>query len=98
MRSRRDGVPPDLARNKIVADGVEDTEALFRDYSWTAGPKPGHSTFASRDMLARLRAQLCASAAPLLERGGALPDETFALGPVWLERWSDLASEDRGAS
>ena len=78
----------------VVADGVEDTEALFRDYRWTVRPKRGQNTFASRDVLARLRAEVCASAAPLLARGGALPEETFALGPVWLERWSDVASEE----
>ena len=85
-------VPPSL--RKVVADGVEDTEALFRDYRWTVRPKRGQTTFASRDVLARLRAEVCASAAPLLARGGALPEETFALGPVWLERWSDVASEE----
>ena len=85
-------VPPSL--RKVVSDGVEDTEALFRDYRWTVRPKRGQTTFASRDVLARLRAEVCASAAPLLVRGGALPEETFALGPVWLERWSDVASEE----
>jgi len=85
-------VPPYL--RKLVADGVEDTEALFRDYRWTVRPKRSQNTFGSRDVLARLRAEVCASAAPLLARGGALPEETFALGPVWLERWSDVASEE----
>jgi hypothetical protein len=84
-------VPPYL--RKLVADGMEDTEALFRDYRWTVKPIRGQTTFASRHMLARLRAQVCAPATPLLARGGALPEDTFALGPIWLERWSDVASE-----
>jgi len=85
-------VPPYL--RKLVADGVEDTEALFRDYRWTVRPKHGQATVASREMLATLRAQVCAPAAQLLARGGALPEDAFALGPVWLERWGDVPSEE----
>jgi hypothetical protein len=41
-----------------------------------------------------LRTQVCAPAARLLARGGSLPDHTFALGPVLIERWSDMDSDE----
>jgi hypothetical protein len=85
-------VPPYL--RKLVAEGIEDCEALFREYRWTVRPKPGQTTLASPQTLGTLRSQVCAPAAKLLARGGALPEDTFALGPVWLERWSDVPAEE----
>ena len=51
------------ALRKLVADGVEDTEALFRDYRWTLRPKQGQTTLASSQTLAMLRTQVCSPAA-----------------------------------
>jgi hypothetical protein len=85
-------VPPYL--RKLVAEGIEDCETLFREYRWTVRPKYGQTTLASPQTLATLRTQVCAPAAQLLALGGVLPDDTFALGPVWLEKWGDVTSEE----
>ena len=37
---------------------------------------------------------MCAPAAPLLLSGGALPDEASCLGPVWLERWTEVPAQE----
>lgn len=41
-----------------------------------------------------MRAHVCASAAPLLPSDGVLPENTFGLGPVWLEAWSEVAAQE----
>ncbi len=74
---------------KLVEDALDDTEVLFRDFRWTVHPNAGQATVASRQTMARLRAQVCAVASPLLPQGGALPHEAYAVGPVLIERWRD---------
>jgi hypothetical protein len=79
---------------QLVQDAIDDTQALFRDFRYTIRPAHDRPTLASRRLLEGLRAQVCAPAAPLLLSGGVLPEETSCLGPVWLERWAEVAAQE----
>jgi len=79
---------------KLVQEATEDTEAMFRDFRWTIRPARGQATVASPRLLEGLRSQVCGPGAPLLVMDAVLPDETFSVGPVWLERWSGVPGQE----
>lgn len=85
-------VPPYL--RKLVMDALADTEVLFRDFRWTVRPNAGQPTVADRQMMARLRGQVCSPASSLLPRAAALPPDAFAVGAVLIERWRDGMSHE----
>jgi hypothetical protein len=91
----RDGVPPD--QRALVQRAANAVLERFRNSRWTGHlPHRERRSVSSPPLLASLAARVCAEVAPLLEAdgGASLPDQAYCVGPLWLERWDDVRSEE----
>ncbi|MGI8424438.1 MAG: hypothetical protein ACR2NO_10075 [Chloroflexota bacterium] len=91
----RDTVPAYL--RVVVESALRDTFDAFRGLRWTGTPNDrSRLSIATPAVLQKVRQTVCTLTEPLLGgRGaGALPVQTYGLGPVWMERWDDVRSEE----
>lgn len=90
-----DSVPASL--RTLVNGTLRDAHGAFRGLRWVGTPQSPHRrSIATPAVLQTLRRAVCTITEPLLGApgAGALPDQTYGLGPVWMERWEDIRSEE----
>jgi hypothetical protein len=90
-----DTVPPYL--RVIVEGALRDAYDAFRVLRWRGmADDRTRLSIATPSVLTRVRDAVCAPTAPLLGAAGvgALPIQTYGVGPVWMERWDDMRSEE----
>jgi len=91
-----DSVPPPL---RVLVDRARgDVAEIFRNLDWggTFRDASRRSTVTPA-FVQTLSNRVCAPVAPLLNPVGelTLPEQVYGLGPIWLERWDDVDSEER---
>jgi hypothetical protein len=92
----RDPVPPPL--RVLVEAARRGAAATFRNLDWVGALRdPNRRTVVTPSVVRALSDRVRAPVAPLVDPSGevALPERVYGLGPIWLERWDDLDSDER---
>jgi hypothetical protein len=87
----------DIRHRLRVDRAVRDAEETFRELRLVGtAPDPARRSMATPAVMRRVMDLACAAATPLLgdDHGAAIPDVTYGLGPIWLESWTDMRSEE----
>lgn len=87
----------DRERAPLIVLARDRVAALFEALSWVGrGTAPGRRSLTDEDTLVRLSRQITAAPLPLLRPTALplLPETTYAIGPLWLEDWRDLRTEE----
>jgi hypothetical protein len=83
-----------------VDRALRDAGETFRELRLTGTPlDPARHSIATPAVLREVMDAACSAAAPLFlaapsAGGSAIPEATYALGPVWLESWSDVRAKE----
>jgi len=87
---------PVYLRN-VVDEAMGDVQAAFKELRWTGLLRDrSQRSIVQPEVLRALVSAISAPPTPLLgeARAASLPDEVYALGPVWMERWTDIPAEE----